>query len=205
MNDLENMPYFLVAAFLYILTEPSLLVARVLLFGYVASRLLHFGAYLTARTHDTRATLWTIGSLIARVHHRTNVAGRAGDLSDLVRATDRVVRLGLAVSTRSGRVRPRGGRDAHGVRPGARYLPATFELAFATFEPDVVPPMSNRPCRPAKTNELNVVSLRFTPTPPAVWWRKTLASTPMTGPSATADEVRKSRPTRKRAAWKPSE
>ena len=63
MNDLENLPYFLVAGFLYILTEPSLLVARVLLFGYVASRLLHFGAYLTARTHDTRATLWTIGSL----------------------------------------------------------------------------------------------------------------------------------------------
>jgi glutathione S-transferase len=25
---------------------------------------LHFIAYLTARTHDTRATLWTIGSLI---------------------------------------------------------------------------------------------------------------------------------------------
>jgi glutathione S-transferase len=28
------------------------------------SRLLHFVAYFTARTHDTRATLWTIGSLI---------------------------------------------------------------------------------------------------------------------------------------------
>jgi glutathione S-transferase len=27
------------------------------------SRLLHFGAYFTARTHDTRATHWTIGSL----------------------------------------------------------------------------------------------------------------------------------------------
>lgn len=64
MNDLENLPFFLVAGFLYVLTEPALLLAQVLLYGYVASRLLHFAAYLTARTHDTRATLWTIGSLI---------------------------------------------------------------------------------------------------------------------------------------------
>jgi glutathione S-transferase len=63
-NDLENLPFFLVAGFLYILTSPSLLLARVLLYGYVVSRLLHFAAYFTARTHDTRATLWTMGSLI---------------------------------------------------------------------------------------------------------------------------------------------
>ncbi len=63
-NDVENLPFFLVAGFLYILTNPSLLLARVLLYGYVASRLLHFAAYFTARTHDTRATLWTVGSLI---------------------------------------------------------------------------------------------------------------------------------------------
>ena len=63
-NDLENLPFFLVAGFLYVLTEPPLLLAQVLLYGYVASRLLHFAAYATARTHDTRATLWTIGSLI---------------------------------------------------------------------------------------------------------------------------------------------
>ena len=64
MNDLENVPFFLVAGFLFILTEPSLLLAQVLLYGYVVSRLLHFSAYLGARTHDTRATLWTVGSLI---------------------------------------------------------------------------------------------------------------------------------------------
>ncbi len=64
LNDLENLPFFLVAAFLFVLTEPSLLLAQVLLYGYVASRLVHFVAYLTARTHDTRATFWTIGSLI---------------------------------------------------------------------------------------------------------------------------------------------
>ena len=63
-NDLENLPFFLVAGFLFVLTEPSLLLARCLLYGYVVSRLLHFVAYFTARTHDTRATLWTAGSLI---------------------------------------------------------------------------------------------------------------------------------------------
>lgn len=64
MNDLENLPFFLVAGFLYVLTEPSLLLARLLLYGYVASRLLHFAAYFTGQTHDMRATLWTVGSLI---------------------------------------------------------------------------------------------------------------------------------------------
>jgi glutathione S-transferase len=64
LNDLENIPFFLAAGFLYILTDPSLLVARVLLYGYVVTRLLHFVAYLTGRTHDTRAKLWTPGSLI---------------------------------------------------------------------------------------------------------------------------------------------
>jgi len=64
MNDLENLPFFLIAGFLFILTDPSLLLARVLLYGYVASRLLHFAAYFTAQTHETRATLWTVGSLI---------------------------------------------------------------------------------------------------------------------------------------------
>lgn len=64
LNDLENVPFFLVAGFLYVLSEPPLLQAQWVLYGYVASRLLHFGAYLTARTHDTRATWWTIGSLL---------------------------------------------------------------------------------------------------------------------------------------------
>jgi glutathione S-transferase len=63
LNDAENIPIFLVAGFLFILTDPSLLLARVLLFGYVATRVLHSAAYLTARTHDTRAFLFTPGSL----------------------------------------------------------------------------------------------------------------------------------------------
>lgn len=64
MNDLENLPFFLVAGLLFVLTGPSLLWAQILLYGYIASRLLHFAAYFTAQTHDMRATLWTIGSLI---------------------------------------------------------------------------------------------------------------------------------------------
>ena len=64
INDLENLPFFLIAGFLYVFTEPSLLLARVLFYRYVVSRLLHFAAYFTARTHDTRATFWTVGSVI---------------------------------------------------------------------------------------------------------------------------------------------
>ena len=64
LNDLENLPFFLVAGFLYVLSGPSLAEARWLLYGYVVSRLLHFAAYITARSHEMRATFWTIGSLI---------------------------------------------------------------------------------------------------------------------------------------------
>ena len=64
LNDLENLPFFLVAGLLFVLTEPSLKLTQWLLYGYVVSRLLHFAAYFTARTHDTRATLWTVGSVI---------------------------------------------------------------------------------------------------------------------------------------------
>ncbi len=64
MNDLENLPYFLVAGLLFILSGPSLALAQWLLYGYVVSRFLHFGAYFTGQIHDIRATFWTIGSLI---------------------------------------------------------------------------------------------------------------------------------------------
>jgi glutathione S-transferase len=63
-NDLENIPFFLVAGLLFVLAEPPLWLAWILLYGYVASRLLHFSAYFTAQTHDMRANLWTVGSLI---------------------------------------------------------------------------------------------------------------------------------------------
>ena len=64
LNDLENVPFFLAAGFLFVLTSPSLVLAQGLFYGYVVTRFLHFAAYLTAQTHDVRATLWTPGSLI---------------------------------------------------------------------------------------------------------------------------------------------
>jgi glutathione S-transferase len=63
-NDLENVPFFLAAGFLFLFTDPSPATARWLFFGYVASRLAHFAAYFTAQIHEVRATFWTIGSLI---------------------------------------------------------------------------------------------------------------------------------------------
>jgi uncharacterized MAPEG superfamily protein len=63
-NDTENIPVFLVAGLLFVLTQPPLWLAQVLLFGYVISRLVHFWAYLTARSHETRATFFSISSLI---------------------------------------------------------------------------------------------------------------------------------------------
>ncbi|MDH3816741.1 MAG: MAPEG family protein [Acidobacteriota bacterium] len=35
-----------------------------LLYGFVATRLAHFWAYFTAKSHEVRATFFTIGSLI---------------------------------------------------------------------------------------------------------------------------------------------
>ena len=63
-NDLENVPFFLAAGFLYVLTQPSLALAQWLLYGYVASRFLHFLAYVTGQIHEVRAATWTAGSLI---------------------------------------------------------------------------------------------------------------------------------------------
>ena len=63
-NDTENIPVFLIAGLLFVMTQPPLWIAQVLLFGYVASRMAHFWAYFTARSHEFRATFFSIGSLI---------------------------------------------------------------------------------------------------------------------------------------------
>ena len=62
-NDLENIPAFLFAGLLFVLTGPTLWVAQCLFFGYVASRMAHFWAYFTAKPHEVRATFFSIGSL----------------------------------------------------------------------------------------------------------------------------------------------
>jgi glutathione S-transferase len=64
LNDLESLPYFLVAGLLYVLAEPDVRLAQWLFYGYVGTRLAHFTAYLTACPHDLRAALWTPGSLV---------------------------------------------------------------------------------------------------------------------------------------------
>jgi glutathione S-transferase len=63
-NDLENIPAFLFAGLLFVLTGPPLWVAQCLLYGFVATRLAHFWAYSTAKPHEVRATFFSIGSLI---------------------------------------------------------------------------------------------------------------------------------------------
>ena len=64
LNDLENIPFFLVAGLLFVTTQPDLVVAQWLFYGYVVSRVAHFLAYVTAQLHDVRAVFWTIGSAI---------------------------------------------------------------------------------------------------------------------------------------------
>lgn len=63
LNDIESIPSFLAAGLLFVLAEPSLLLAQWLFGLYVAFRLLHFLAYSTAQLHDIRAALWTPASL----------------------------------------------------------------------------------------------------------------------------------------------
>lgn len=63
LNDLESIPGFLAAGFLFVLVGPPLLLAQILIWGYVISRAAHFIAYVTAQLHDIRAFFWTLGSI----------------------------------------------------------------------------------------------------------------------------------------------
>jgi glutathione S-transferase len=66
-NDLENTPAFWVAGLLFVLTAPPLWLAQVLMFGFVGARALHALAYATKRSHEVRATFYTVGSVIVVV------------------------------------------------------------------------------------------------------------------------------------------
>ena len=63
LNDLESIPAFLAAGFLFVLSGPPLLLAQVLIWTYVGARAAHFVAYSTAQLHDIRAFCWTWSSL----------------------------------------------------------------------------------------------------------------------------------------------
>lgn len=60
LNDLESIPAFLAAGFLFVLTGPPLLLAQVLIWTFVGARAAHFVVYATAQLHDTRAFCWTM-------------------------------------------------------------------------------------------------------------------------------------------------
>ncbi len=62
-NDLENIPGFLAAGLLFVLVSPPLLLAQVMLYGFVIARALHAWAYATAQSHEVRSTFYTFGSL----------------------------------------------------------------------------------------------------------------------------------------------
>jgi glutathione S-transferase len=63
LNDLESIPGFLAAGFLFVLAGPPVLFGKILIWTYVGTRAAHFLAYATAQIHDIRATLWTFSSL----------------------------------------------------------------------------------------------------------------------------------------------
>ncbi len=62
-NDLENIPAFLAIGLVFALTEPPLLLAQVLMYGFVLARACHAVAYATKQSHEVRATFYTLGSL----------------------------------------------------------------------------------------------------------------------------------------------
>jgi len=63
LNDLESIPGFLAAGFLFVLTDPPLMLAQILFWAYLVARAAHFIAYTTAQLHDVRAFCWTWSSL----------------------------------------------------------------------------------------------------------------------------------------------
>ena len=63
-NDLENIPAFWTAGILFTAADPALWLAQSLFYGFVLARLAHFLAYATQRSHEVRATFYSIGSLI---------------------------------------------------------------------------------------------------------------------------------------------
>lgn len=63
-NDLENIPAFWIAGFLFAMTVPPLWLAVAAFYGFVIARAGHAWAYATAQSHEVRASFYTVGSLI---------------------------------------------------------------------------------------------------------------------------------------------
>lgn len=62
-NDLENIPAFLAVGLLFVIAQPSVLLATILMYGFVAARFAHAIAYATKQSHEVRATFYTLGSI----------------------------------------------------------------------------------------------------------------------------------------------
>jgi glutathione S-transferase len=63
-NDGENAVLFLGAGLLFVFASPPLVLAAILMYGYVAVRIAHTWAYLTEQDHEVRATFFTLGALM---------------------------------------------------------------------------------------------------------------------------------------------
>ncbi|MCO4746253.1 MAG: MAPEG family protein [Proteobacteria bacterium] len=63
-NDTENLPPFFAIGLLFVLAEPSLMWARILLYGVVGARFGHALAYATGQIHEVRAGFFSLGSLL---------------------------------------------------------------------------------------------------------------------------------------------
>lgn len=63
-NDTENLPPFFAVGLLFVLSEPSVLWARVMLFGVVGARFAHAAAYATGQIHEVRAAFFSLGSIL---------------------------------------------------------------------------------------------------------------------------------------------
>lgn len=66
-NDLENIPAFLAAGLIFVITEPPLWVALLLFASFVLARLAHTLAYATAQNHEVRAIFFSVGSVVVIV------------------------------------------------------------------------------------------------------------------------------------------
>ncbi|KAG5890850.1 hypothetical protein JTB14_016283 [Gonioctena quinquepunctata] len=65
LNDVENIPLFFVSAFIYVLTDPSEYVAKILFLVYTAVRIVHTVVYaVVVVPQPARALSFGIGTLI---------------------------------------------------------------------------------------------------------------------------------------------
>lgn len=66
-NDLENIPGFLAAGFLFITVAPPAWIAFLFFALFVLARFAHTWAYATAQDHEIRAAFYSVGSIVVIV------------------------------------------------------------------------------------------------------------------------------------------